>query len=109
MPEVYTKRRKVIVENNKTEENEELQAETQSINDLQPQVPLEMVPIIRAVRKYGLQTSALGLGMGIDELQTIEKMIVALNHEDVGIRQILEHVTKRKEILQETFRQSYGI
>jgi hypothetical protein len=110
MTEIYRKRNVCLIDKEKTQleiedgtTNYAIEIEEKQ-ND---QIPLEMLGIVRAVRKYALQTSALGMGIGIDELTKIEEIIRNLQPHENGLQVILHHVEQRQKVLKETFRQAY--
>jgi hypothetical protein len=103
-PQVWIKRSKnVIIHDQK--ENEQ----TSMLEEDNDQVPLEMMGIIRAVRKYALQTSAIGMTIGIEELTKIEEIIRSLQPHENGLQTLLSHIEQRQRILQTTFKQAYGM
>jgi hypothetical protein len=110
MTEIYRKRYISLIDKEKTqlEIEDELKNDNLDIEEKQSeQIPLEMLGIIRAVRKYALQTSVLGMSIGIDELAKIEEIIRNLQPHENGLQTILSHVEDRQKILKETFRQAY--
>jgi hypothetical protein len=109
MPEIYRKRHVSLIDKEKTQLEIDVEDTTENQEDTSTndQIPLEMLGIIRAVRKYALQTSALGMGIGIDELMRIEEIIRNLQPHENGLQVILHHVEQRQKVLKETFREAY--
>jgi hypothetical protein len=107
MTEIYHKRNIALIETSLETEVESTEENLEVEEKQSDQIPLEMLGIIRAVRKYALQTSALGLGVGIDELAKIEEIIRNLQPHENGLQTILHHVEDRQKVLKETFRQAY--
>lgn len=106
MIEVYHRR------SHQDQQSDSKQSPTDQIIEQQEdsvQLPLEMQPIIKAIKKYALQTSALGMGLGISEIENIIKMIKKLETSDQQILNILQFVEQRHNILKETFQRSYGM
>lgn len=104
MTEIYHKRL-----NNCVPKEDHEDTSDDSFGPVEQQIPLEMQQVVRAVKKYALQTSALGLGLGIIELENIIKMIERLASSDQQILKVLQFVESRHSVLKETFQRSYGM
>jgi hypothetical protein len=111
MTDVYIKRSNKFLDQDKniSQQNNDLNdyEVQENLTELHEQTPLELQPVIKSIRKYALQVGAIGMTLGIRELEAIINRLVALNTDDAGLLNILKYVEHRHEVLKETFKNAY--
>lgn len=82
-------------------------AQVQKNQQVPENFPLEMQPVLRAVKDYARMTAALGAKAGADELERLVSRIRALNPEG-PIKEILNDTDARIKRLNDAFVVGYG-
>lgn len=109
MTEIYHKRNNRFYQQNVVEQKSNNNTINNNIEQKSEQLPLEMMPAIRAIQKYATQTNALGVQVGICEIKTIIDYIMTLNNKSDQTLLILNFIKERYSCLTKTFEESYRL